>query len=261
MILDTIVKKTEGRLSRLKEDMPIDKLKEKVDSLDYNKDLKFEKALKNEGMSYICEIKKASPSKGLIIKDEDFNPLKISKEYKEGGASAISILTEPYFFKGSNEYLSSVSQNTSIPILRKDFIIDEYMIYEAKLIGADAVLLIASILDKEILKKFIKLTYSLGMSALVEIHNLKELEKALDAKAKIIGINNRDLKTFKVDFNNVIKLRKKVPSEIICISESGVKTKEDIDLLKENNVDGVLIGELLMKSQNKKAMIKYLDGS
>ena len=135
------------------------------------------------------------------------------------------------------------------------------MIYEAKLIGADAVLLISSILDKESLKKFIKLSYSLGMSALVEAHNQKEIEKALDAKAKIIGINNRDLKTFKVDFNNVIKLRKKVPPEIIFISESGVKTKEDIDLLKENNVDGVLIGELLMKSKDKKGMIKYLDGA
>ncbi|WP_295722313.1 indole-3-glycerol phosphate synthase TrpC [uncultured Methanobrevibacter sp.] len=261
MILDTIVKKTEARLRRLKENMPLEKLKEKVDSLDCNNDLKFEKSLKKEGMSYICEIKKASPSKGLIVKDEEFDPLKISKEYEDGGASAISILTEPYFFKGSNEYLSSVSQNTILPILRKDFIIDEYMIYEAKLLGADAVLLIASILDKEILKKFIKLSYSLGMSALVESHNQKELEKALDAKARIIGINNRDLKTFKVDFNNVIKLRKKVPSEIIFISESGVKTKEDIDLLKENNIDGVLIGELLMKSQDKKAMIKYLDGS
>lgn len=261
MILDTIAKKTENRVEMLKEKMPLEKIKEKLYSLDYDNEFKFEKALKKEKMSYICEIKKASPSKGLIIEDEDFNPLKISKEYEEGGASAISILTEPYFFKGSNEYLSSVSQNTSIPILRKDFIIDEYMIYEAKLIGADAVLLISSILDKESLKKFIKLSYSLGMSALVEAHNQKEIEKALDAKAKIIGINNRDLKTFKVDFNNVIKLRKKVPPEIIFISESGVKTKEDIDLLKENNVDGVLIGELLMKSKDKKGMIKYLDGA
>ena len=261
MILEKKKKKTENRVEMLKEEMPLEKIKEKLYSLDYDNEFKFEKALKKEKMSYICEIKKASPSKGLIIEDEDFNPLKISKEYEEGGASAISILTEPYFFKGSNEYLSSVSQNTSIPILRKDFIIDEYMIYEAKLIGADAVLLISSMLDKESLKKFIKLSYSLGMSALVEAHNQKEIEKALDAKAKIIGINNRDLKTFKVDFNNVIKLKKKVPPEIIFISESGVKTKEDIDLLKENNVDGVLIGELLMKSKDKKGMIKYLDGA
>ncbi len=260
MILNEIVERTSLRVEELKEEVPLDILKDKALSLDINHDFVFENVLKNEGMSYICEIKKASPSKGDIITEKNFNPIDIAQEYEAGGASAISILTEPYFFKGSNEYLKSVSQNINIPILRKDFVIDEYMIYEAKLIGADAVLLIASILDDETLKTYINLSNTLGLSALVEAHTEKEVKKALDAGARIIGVNNRDLKTFKVDFNNGIKLRKKVPNDIIFISESGVKTKEDIDLLKENNVDGVLIGEFLMKSKDKIGTLKYLDG-
>lgn len=211
-------------------------------------------------MSFISEIKKASPSKGDIVSDDQFNYIEIAKDYEKAGASAISILTEPYFFKGNNDYIREVSKTVSLPLLRKDFVVDEYMIYEAKVIGASAVLLICSILDEETLKNYIKLADSLGLSALVEAHDGDEVKMALNAGARIIGVNNRNLKNFVVDFNNAINLRKIVPKDIIFVSESGVKTKEDIDLLKSHDVDAVLIGESLMKSDNKAQMIDYLDG-
>lgn len=260
MILDEIITKTYERVKQLKSKVPLEDLKKEVLSLETNNDFLFEKVLMDENISYICEIKKASPSKGDIVSEDSFDAVKFAKEYEDGGASAISILTEPYFFKGSNEYLFNVSQHVNIPILRKDFIVDEYMIYESKVIGANAILLICSILDKETLKKYIDLAYSLGLSVLVEAHNEDEIKMAIESGAKIIGVNNRNLKTFKVNFNNAINLRKKVPKDIIFVSESGIKTKKDIDLLKDNHVDAVLIGEFLMKSSNKAKMIKYLDG-
>ena len=210
----------------------------------------FEKALnKSERIAYICEVKKASPSKGIISKD--FPYLSIDKEYEEAGAAAISVLTEPEYFMGKDSYLRKISENVSIPVLRKDFIIDDYQIYEAKTIGADAVLLISSLLDTVTLKMFIILCDELGMSALVEAHSKKEIDSAIEAGARIIGVNNRNLNTFEVDFTNSIKLRNFVPKDIIYVAESGVKTTEDIIMLKEAGVDAVLIGEALMKDRAK----------
>jgi len=189
---------------------------------------------------------------------DDFDYVLIAKEYEDAGASAISVLTEPNFFKGSNDYLKEISQNVTIPLLRKDFIIDEYMIWEAKLLGASAVLLIVSILDIVQLKKFLDLAHDLGLSAIVEAHDGNEIRTALNVGAEIIGVNNRDLTDFSVDIENSINLRRCVSGDVIFISESGIKTPEDVRKLKENNVDAVLIGETLMKSDDKKALISEL---
>jgi len=260
MILNNIVNKTIERVEDLKKQNSLENIEELALSLDINNNFPFEKALSSSGMSYICEIKKASPSKGDIVLEEDFNPIKFAKEYEFGGASAISILTEPFFFKGSNDYVKEVASNVDLPILRKDFVVDEYMIYEAKAIGANAILLICSILDENTLKDYIDLAHSLGLSVLVEAHDENELKIAIGSGARIIGVNNRNLKDFTVDFNNAINLRKSIPENILFVSESGVKTKEDIDLLKQNDVGAVLIGEFLMKSADKAKMINYLDG-
>jgi len=266
MILDEIVESTKDRLENKKNNFSFEDLKNKVNNefnnkINFNKECNsFEEALKNRDISFICEVKRASPSKGMIC--EDFNPVKIAKEYENAGASAISVLTEPEFFKGRDTFLKSVVDNVNIPVLRKDFIIDEYMIYEAKLLGAHAVLFIVSILDKDELKNFIKLSYKLNISPLVEVHTLKELEIAIDAGAKIIGANNRNLKDFTVDINNSVSLQKSIPKNIrkniIFVSESGIKTSEDIKLLKSNNIDAVLIGESLMRHDDKKLAIDYL---
>lgn len=256
-MLDKIIEKTNNRLNKNKEIKSIDALKEYCNFK--NNDFKFEKVLNNNQLSIIAEIKKASPSHGTISKNFDY--LAIAKEYVSSKVSAISILTEPYFFKGDNKYLSEISKIINIPILRKDFIIDEYMIYESKAIGADAILLIVAILDYEKLKKYLKIAHDLGLSVLVETHTKDEIEIAISAGAKIIGINNRDLNTFNVDLNRSIDLRKYIPDDIITISESGIKTKEDIALLRDNNFDGVLIGESIMKSSNKIQLIKeFKDG-
>ncbi|MDL2246286.1 indole-3-glycerol phosphate synthase TrpC [Methanobrevibacter sp. OttesenSCG-928-K11] len=253
-MLSEIINNTQLRLKNNKKSKSLDKLKKEVNSLEINKDFPFKKALNEDSLSIIAEVKKASPSKGLI--DSDFDYLAIAKEYEKAKVSAISVLTEPYFFKGDNEYLINISRETSIPILRKDFIIDEYMIYESKIIGADAILLIASILDKDSLKNYIEIANKLGLSSLVETHNADEIEKAIDAGSEIIGVNNRDLKTFDVDINTSIHLRKNVPDNIIFVSESGIKDKNDISKLKKYNVDAVLIGETLMRSKDKSKLIK-----
>ena len=244
------------RLIKQKKSQPLEVLKEKTNQLDTNLNFPFEDMLKTKDLSFICEVKKASPSKGLIC--ENFNPVEIAKEYETIGASAVSVLTEPYFFQGKNSYLSDIADNINLPILRKDFIIDEYMIYESKLIKASAILLIASILTDNQLKEYIELSNSLGLSALVEAHNKEEIDKSLSAGAKIIGVNNRDLKDFTVNINNSIELRKYVPEDILFISESGIKTSDDIKNLRNNNVNGVLIGETLMKSSNRKNTLKKL---
>ena len=209
-------------------------------------------------ISFICEVKKASPSKGLIA--EDFPYLEIAKDYEAAGADAISCLTEPYYFKGSDEYLKNIKKEVSIPVLRKDFTINEYMIYQAKCMGADAVLLICAILDDSELLQLGKLAKSLGLSALVEAHDEREIERALKAGADIIGVNNRDLKTFQVDIYNSIRLRKYVPEDICYVSESGIKNENDIRNLIMNETDAVLIGETLMRSNDKKDMINRLRG-
>lgn len=253
-MLDEIVLKTKERLEEAKKNKSFNELKEEVASLDINLDFPFEKALASEGLSIIAEVKKASPSKGLIA--EDFDYLAIAKEYESAGVSAISVLTEPYFFKGSNDYLKEIACEVEVPILRKDFTIDSYMIYEAKLLGASAVLLIVSILSDDELRYYLEIADLLGLSAIVETHDRKEIKRALDAGARIIGVNNRNLKNFTVNINNSVELCRLVPSDVLFISESGIKTKEDTLKLIENDVDAVLIGETLMKSDDKKSLIR-----
>lgn len=245
MILDDIVEKTKERY------------KDKLDKLDEIKQLAskrvilnpnfFYDAIRKKGISFICELKKASPSKGII--KEDFNYLEIAKEYNKC-ADVISCLTEPFFFLGSDSYLTNVKMNVNIPVLRKDFILYEYQIYEAKAIGADAILLICAILDKDTLTKYINIAHSIGLGCLVEAHDLDEINKAIEANALVLGVNNRNLRDFTVDVNNSINLRKCVNKDILFVSESGIKTRSDIKKLEENNIDAVLIGETLMRSND-----------
>ena len=255
-MLDEIVEKTKERVELAKSIISIDDLKNEVNLMDITDDFPFKEALSGEDIAIIAEVKKASPSKGVIA--EDFDYLAIAKEYESAGASAISVLTEPYFFMGSDDYLKEISENVSIPVLRKDFIIDEYMIWEAKALGASAILLIVSILDIVQLKKYLDLAHDLGLSAIVEAHDGDEIMRALTVGAEIIGVNNRNLNDFTVDIENSISLRRCVSGDVIFISESGIKTKEDVTRLKENDVDAVLIGETLMKSDDKKSMISEL---
>ncbi len=216
----------------------------------------FEEALRRDGMSFICECKKASPSKGIIA--EEFDYLEIAKEYEAAGADCISVLTEPKWFLGSNRYLEEIAKAVNIPCIRKDFTVDEYMIYEAKLLGAKAVLLICSILDEGRLREYIDICDELGMSALVEAHDAKEIEKALESGARIVGVNNRNLRDFTVDTSNSINLRKMVPGDVIFVSESGIKTPEDVAQLRSFGVNAVLIGETLMRAEDKKALLSEL---
>ena len=256
VMLDEIVEKTKLRIDEEKKIKSLDDLKAEVLSKEIEMDFPFKKALSAPDISIIAEVKRASPSKGLIA--EDFDYVKIAKEYEEAGASAISVLTEPYFFLGSDDYLSDIAQNVSIPILRKDFVIDEYMIWQAKAFGASAILLIVSILDTVQLKKYPDLAHDLGLSAIVETHDASEISTAMIVGAEIVGVNNRNLNDFTVDIENSINLRRCVSGDVVFISESGIKTKEDVTRLKENNVDAVLIGETLMKSDDKKSMISEL---
>ena len=254
-ILEEIAKKTKERIQEEKRKVSLDELKQKVRIA---KKARFLNALQKEGMSYICEVKKASPSRGVIA--PDFPYLEIAREYEAAGASAISCLTEPFYLQGSDRYLKEIAAAVKIPVLRKDFTIDEYMIYQANALGASAVLLICSLLDDAQLKDFRELAEELSMDALVEAHDEKEVERAGKAGARIIGVNNRDLKTFQVDVKNSIRLRKLAPPETVFVSESGIRTAEDIRRLYEQNVDAVLIGETLMRSPDKKAALKALDG-
>lgn len=219
-------------------------------------DFSFDRAIAKDGISFICEVKKASPSKGIIA--EDFPYVDIAKDYENAGASCISVLTEPDYFKGDKKYLKEISENVNIPLIRKDFVIDEYMIYDGKIHGASCVLLICSILDDDTLKKYISICDELGLSALVEAHDEEEIKRAVSAGARMIGVNNRDLKTFVVDIGNSERLRRLVPENILFVAESGIKTNEDIRRLRAAGVDGVLIGETFMKADNKKGMLEEL---
>jgi len=256
MILDDIVTKQKERIEKEKKGKNIEVLKHEVLSVSLNKKVSFKDSLKSKDFAFICEIKKASPSKGVIVKD--FPYIDIAKEYECSGAAAISVLTEPNFFQGNDKYLYEISKAVDIPVLRKDFIIDEYQIYQAKLIGASAILLICAILDEKILKNFINIATNLKLNCLVETHNEDEIKKALNSGAEIIGINNRDLKTFTVDINTSLKLRKHIPEEKIIISESGIKTAYDIKILKQAGFNGALIGESMMLSKNKKQFLSSL---
>lgn len=257
-ILDTIAEYTKKRVAKAKQDLPLEELKKRAFAMDHNTGFPFEKALMGDDIGFICECKKASPSKGLIA--EDFPYLSIAKEYEAAGASCISVLTEPKWFLGSDLCLKEIAQTVSIPCIRKDFTVDEYMIYEAKLLGASAVLLICSLLPKDTLREYIGICNSLGLSALVEAHDEKEIASALWAGARMIGVNNRNLKDFTVDVHNSKRLRSLVPESVLFVAESGIKTSADIDVLRRAKVDAVLIGETLMKSPDKKNMLDILRG-
>jgi len=264
MFLDTLVQSTRKRVETAKERLAPEEIRAmvfeagQVKKFSTREDFAFEKSLRKEDISFICEVKKASPSKGII--DPVFPYAEIAREYEKAGADAVSVLTEPEYFMGSDLYLREISELVNIPVLRKDFIIDEYQIYEAKLLGADAVLLICALLDTNILRKYIEICDMLGLSALVEAHDADEVESALRAGARVIGVNNRNLRTFEVDIQNCIRLRKLIPGNVIYVAESGIQTPEDVSLLKETGVDAVLIGETLMRSSDKKAMLEYLKG-
>lgn len=255
-ILEEIAEKTRERIRKEKRQFPLDQLKTLAEKAPQQPS--FLEALKKPGMSYICEVKKASPSKGLIA--PEFPYLEIAKEYEAAGASAISCLTEPFYFMGSDTYLREITETVDIPVLRKDFTVDKYMIYQAKAFGAAAVLLICAILNDQELLEYRELAETLGMDALVEAHDENEVARALKTGAKIIGVNNRDLKTFKVDMNNSIRLRNLAPDNVVFVSESGIKNAGDIAILERNRVGAVLIGETLMRSPDKKAALEDLNG-
>ena len=257
-ILDQLAEHARTRTEQAKKSIPLSTIKEQALSMPKGT-FAFENALKKPGISFICECKKASPSKGLIA--PDFPYLQIAKEYEDAGAVCISVLTEPKWFLGSDEILKEIAKKVVVPCLRKDFTVDEYMIYDAKLMGAQAVLLICSILPTETIREYIKICDSLGISALVEAHNEEEVKSAVDAGARIIGVNNRNLKDFTVDTENSRRLRELVPSDILFVAESGVKTAEDIETLREIGVDAVLIGETLMRATDKKAKLRELRGA
>ncbi|MGN0166855.1 MAG: indole-3-glycerol phosphate synthase TrpC [Acetatifactor sp.] len=258
MILEEIAAKTTERIQAEKKALPLAELRAQAAALDVDTGFPFEKALAKEGMSFICEVKKASPSKGIIA--EHFPYMEIAGEYEKAGADAISVLTEPFYFKGSDKYLEEIRRAVSIPLLRKDFTVDEYMIYQAKTLGADAVLLICSILSSMQLSEYKGIADELGLSALVEAHDEREIEMALAAGARVIGVNNRNLKDFTVDIDNSIRLRELVSRDILFVSESGMKTRADIARLEENGTDAVLIGETFMRSNDKSAMLRELRG-
>ncbi len=258
MILEEIAARTVQRVAEEKAAVPLSEMKKRAEALDANTGFPFRKALSGDEISFICEVKRASPSKGLIA--PDFPYLDIARDYERAGASAISCLTEPFWFKGRDEYLAEISNAVKIPVLRKDFTVDEYMIYQAKTLGASAVLLICSILSKEQLSEYLGIAHSLGLSALVEAHDDGEVRTALSVGAGIIGVNNRDLRTFTVDINNSARLRKLVPPEVLFVSESGIKTAADIEALRSNGTNAVLIGETLMRSPDKKAALDELRG-
>lgn len=251
-ILDELAGYAAERTEEAKKKVPPEVVRQQAMSLPKGT-FSFEKALKKEGVSFICECKKASPSKGIIA--EDFPYLQIAKEYEAAGADAISVLTEPKWFLGSDRYLAEITESVSVPCLRKDFTVDEYMIYEAKLLGASAVLLICSILSGEQIKEYLGICDELGLSALVETHDEDEVQMALDTGARIIGVNNRNLKDFTVDVGKSRELRGMVPENILFVAESGVSSPGDMDNLRETGVDAVLIGEALMRSQDKKAKL------
>lgn len=258
MILDEIAERTRQRIAEKKAAVPLAEMKKRALAMDANTGFPFKKALEGDDISFICEVKRASPSKGMIA--EDFPYLEIARDYERAGAAAISCLTEPFWFKGKDEYLTEIASAVSIPVLRKDFTVDEYMIYQAKTLGASAVLLICSILSREQLAEYLEIAHSLGLSALVEAHDKEEVGTALAVGAGIIGVNNRDLKTFTVDIHNSARLRKLVPPEVLFVSESGIRTAADVAALRENGTNAVLIGETLMRSPDKKAALAELRG-
>ena len=257
-ILQTIAAHTVKRVEASRQKVSAEKMRRAALSMNPDTGFPFEAALAGPDISFICECKKASPSKGLIA--PDFPYLRIAREYEAAGAACISVLTEPEWFLGENRYLKEIAETVSIPCIRKDFTVDSYMIYEAKTLGASAVLLICSLLDRDTLRRYIEICDTLGLSALVEAHDEREIGDAVAAGARIIGVNNRNLKTFTVDVGNSGRLRALVPENILFVAESGIRTAEDIQSLREAGVDAVLIGETLMRSEDKKKMLDTLRG-
>lgn len=258
MILDKIIEATKIRVAQEKQVESPEAVKTAALALPSDTGFPFEAALRQQDFNFICEVKKASPSKGIIA--EHFPYLDIAKEYEVAGAAAISVLTEPDFFKGDKKYLQEIASTVKIPVLRKDFIIDEYQIYQAKVWGASAILLICACLDVPTLTKFRELADSLGLSSLVEAHDEHEVQMAIDCGARIIGVNNRNLKDFTVDVQNSVRLRNLVQDDVIFVSESGLETPEDIQVLRDNNIGVALMGETFMRSPNKVEKLAYLYG-
>ena len=258
MILDKIIEATKIRVAQEKQVEFPESVKAVALALPSDIGFPFEAALRQQDFNFICEVKKASPSKGIIA--EHFPYLEIAKEYEVAGAAAISVLTEPDFFKGDKKYLQEIASTVKIPVLRKDFIIDEYQIYQAKVWGASAILLICACLDVPTLTKFRELADSLGLSSLVEAHDEHEVQMAIDCGARIIGVNNRNLKDFTVDVQNSVRLRNLVQDDVIFVSESGLETPEDIQVLRDNNIGVALMGETFMRSPNKVEKLAYLYG-
>ena len=257
MILDRLADHARERVEEAKRRQSLTEIRQRASDMPKG-NFAFENALKKPDIAFICECKKASPSKGLIA--PEFPYLSIAREYEAAGADAVSVLTEPKWFLGSDKYLKDIAEAVSIPCLRKDFTVDEYMIYEAKLLGASAVLLICSILSEEQIKEYIGICDGLGLSALVEAHDGEEVEMALRAGARMIGVNNRNLKDFSVDTENSRRLRQMIPPEILFVSESGVGCAEDVSSLRGIGADAVLIGETLMRAADKKAKLRELKG-
>ena len=255
--LDLLADHARLRVREKQEQRPLALIREEALALPSG-DFSFEKALQRPGLSFICECKKASPSKGLI--SPDFPYLEIAREYERAGTDCLSVLTEPKWFLGSDRILQEIAANVSLPCLRKDFTVDPYMIYEAKLLGASAVLLIVSILEEAELKDALLLCDRLGLSALVEVHNEQEAEIAIRAGARILGVNNRNLKDFSVDASNSLRLRRRIPRSILFVSESGIRSREDVAKLEDMEADAVLIGEALMRAPDKRAMLRKLRG-
>ncbi len=257
-ILDQLADHARERVRQARKKISLEELQRQADLLPKGS-FSFEETLKTPGLSFICECKKASPSKGIIA--PDFPYLQIAQEYEAAGADCISVLTEPEWFLGRDEYLREIAAAVSVPCLRKDFTIDEYMIYEAKVLGASAVLLICSILTEEQMKGYLAVCDSLGLSALVEAHDESEIRMALRAGARIIGVNNRNLRDFSVDTDNSCRLREQIPRDILFVSESGVRSEEDVTKLHEIGADAVLIGEALMRASAKKELLARLRGA
>lgn len=257
-MLEQLIASTKKRVAVAKAECSLDCLQEVVEKLPLTATFNFEDALRKKPISFICELKRASPSKGIIC--DDFPYLEIAKEYEAAGAAAISILTEPEYFLGNDQYLVEVKKAVNLPLLRKDFIIDEYQLYQSKIIGADAVLLISSLYTTEKLREMLTLCSRLGLSALVETHTALEIQSALAAGAKIIGVNNRDLATFKVDLHHCLELRSLVPQDILFVAESGMKTFQDVQTLAQHQVDAVLVGEALMSSADRFQALRSLGG-
>ncbi len=255
-VLDELAAEARRRVEAAKEEVPLEEMRRRSSAAPRAEGFPFEEALRGKGMSFICEVKKASPSKGVI--SEPFPYLDIAREYEAAGASCISVLTEPSRFLGDLRHLSEISSEVAVPVLRKDFVVDEYMVHEARCAGASAVLLICSLLDERELRRLIRVCDSLSLSALVEAHDEAEVKKALSCGARVVGVNNRNLRDFTVDHRNCLRLRPLVPEGVLFVAESGIRTRQDVEDLERNGVDAVLIGEALMRSDDRAAKLREL---